>query len=268
MSWRLRNRRRKLRPAVILHSGLPRPVITITLPRMISYVPPMPYRISSHDSIVAPIIISITPPIISYDMQALIPALIIQPEGKTALLPNMRPSPMSHYDMMAIYNMVMSPSPDPQPLLHTLYIQADRLDRYIKNEPIQEERRRLLKFRNITIDTIIQIEHKKKRVKHRIPYEERIRKRPKKLPKSVRRQHRRPAPKLGDHMVMWVAHGAKDWYCLRFEGMVWSRENAPIPGDTINMNDTHINCKCTLEDVGQAGSPAPAPYEPPAAVYP
>ena len=53
--------------------------------------------------------------------------------------------------------------------------------------------------------------------------------------------------KFEEPMVMWVEHGAIDHACLRYAGTVWPRSQAPIPGDATAMNDSHINCACTLE---------------------
>ena len=62
----------------------------------------------------------------------------------------------------------------------------------------------------------------------------------------------------GEPMVMWVEHGAIDHACLRYEGTVWPASQAPQPGDATAMNDSHINCACTLERLPE---PEPQPRE-------
>ena len=48
-------------------------------------------------------------------------------------------------------------------------------------------------------------------------------------------------------LEIWVLHGAEDEACLQWDGTFWEQGTGPVPGDAANMNDTHINCRCTRD---------------------
>jgi len=48
---------------------------------------------------------------------------------------------------------------------------------------------------------------------------------------------------------VWNLHGAEDFACTQWDGTIWEVGTGPIPGTQSQMNDTHINCRCTRDRI-------------------
>ena len=72
---------------------------------------------------------------------------------------------------------------------------------------------------------------------------------------NAARMVRKHENKKGYRVYRWTAYGdARDYLCSRYVDKTFSSAyTLPVPGTSMEMNDSHINCQCVMEYVGMAG---------------
>jgi len=101
-------------------------------------------------------------------------------------------------------------------------------------------------------DHPVQMALKKKKKKRKKPQSTRTAARKQMAKGNAAYKKRKKPLKPLTRAYMWVAYGdAADYLCSRYVNSIWSAaHDMPVPGDATAMNDSHINCQCSMEYIG------------------